>query len=529
MAKTQSNHFWNNPILSNVLLTLLTIILALMVLTQANPGLTIANLDYGNYAYIGQQITLGKLPYRDAWESKPPAIFYVDALGLWATHGLRWGIWFIEFLCLFAAVWLSYVLIKKLWGILPALFGIAVWLYGFNITLQGGNTTEEFPLPLHFLALILFLRLSDSPDNALDGFLIGIAFSISFLFRANNAMVETVIVLTLLLIWIVQRNFRAMFRQLIWMAIGALIPLLITAGYFWKQGIFKPMFEASITYNLLYSGTKLKGTLGILAGFQNLGFAAWIGWIGFSMVLILLIKEWRAKSKASAILILLLMGCPFAVVATDPAQRNYAHYFINWLPFIALLSGLTFYTIQSLTPKFKDLKLAEPYYLGLALLAIMLVFVLRGAADKNYETFINLLTRTNVERQSVIANYIESNTKPGDPVLIWGGFTDINFMSHRASPTAYVLYPLLLSSSLSEQYSHQFMVDIREHQPVLIVDMNRTNVPSIEPHRRATQNRLWPYLPENINAVLIFINSHYRFDTTLGGMTIYRLDDISAP
>ena len=368
MTNTRSNHFRNIPIVSNILLALLIIVLSLIVLSQANPGLSLPDRDYGIFSYIGQQIVLGKLPYKDAWDHKPPAVFYVDALGLWAAHGLRWGIWAIEFICLAAAIWLSYILIKKLWGVFPALCAIAIWIFGLNITLQGGNITEEFPLPLHFLALILFLRLAKSPDNVWDGLLIGLAFSISFLFRANNAMVETAVVLTLWLIWIFQRNFRVLLRQMIWMAIGALIPILITSIYFWALGIFKAMFDASITYNIIYSETKFNGASGLIAGLQNLGLAAWIGLIGYGIVLFLLIRQWRAKTKPSAMLIFLLIGCPFAVAVTDPAQRNYGHYFVNWLPFIALLTGLTFYTIQNLIPKFKDLKLVESYYLGFALL-----------------------------------------------------------------------------------------------------------------------------------------------------------------
>ena len=143
------------------------------------------------------------------------------------------------------------------------------------------------------------------------------------------------------------------------MAIGALLPILVTSIYFWRLGIFKAMYDASITYNVIYSETKFKGASALIAGFQNLGFAAWIGLIGYGIVLVLLIRQWRAKEKPSAMLIFLLIGCPFAVAVTDPAQRNYGHYFVNWLPFIALLTGLTFYTLQNLIPKFKDLKLLE--------------------------------------------------------------------------------------------------------------------------------------------------------------------------
>jgi Dolichyl-phosphate-mannose-protein mannosyltransferase len=532
MAQPRSSLFRNIPIVSNVLLVLLIIVLSLIVLSQANPGLSLPDRDYGIFSYIGQQIVLGKLPYKDAWDHKPPAVFYVDALGLWAAHGLRWGIWAIEFICLAAAIWLSYLLIKKLWGVFPALCAIVIWIFGLNITLQGGNITEEFPLPLHFLALILFLRLAESPDNFWDGVVIGLAFSISFLFRANNAMVETAIVLTLWLIWIFQQNFRVLLRQMVGMAIGALLPLLITSIYFWALGIFKAMFDASITYNVIYSETKFNGTSALIAGLQNLGPAAWIGLIGYGIVLFLLIRQWRAKIKPSAMLIFLLIGCPFAVAVTDPAQRNYGHYFVNWLPFIALLTGLTFHAIQNLIPKLKDLNLAESYYLDFALFVAIVFFVLSGLAVENWVSIANLLNRSNVERNSVISVYVENNTKPGDTVIFWGGFPGENLMSHRASPSAYITYPLLLDANLSEQFSDQFFLDLTKNRPALIVDMEYTKSLSLDPKKRAIQladQQEWPFLPANIDAVLSFIDNNYHFETTFRNATVYRLNDATGP
>ena len=532
MTKTQSNRFRNILNLPNALLALLIVVLTLIVLSQANPGMTVPSRDYGIFSYIGQQIVLGKLPYKDAWDHKPPAVFYVDALGLWAAHGLRWGIWAIEFICLAAAILLSYLLIKKLWGVFPALCAIAIWIFGLNLTLQGGNITEEFPLPLHFLALILFLRLAESPDNFWDGFVIGLTFSISFLFRANNAMVETAIVLTLWLTWSIQRNFRVLLRQLTWMGIGAALPILITSIYFWALGIFKAMFDASITYNVIYSETKFNGTSALMAGIQNLSFPAWIGLVGYGIVLFLLIRQWRAKIKPSAMLVFLLIGCPFAVAVTDPAQRNYGHYFVNWLPFIALLTGLTFYTIQNWLPNFKDSKFAESYCLGFASLVAVVIFFLSGLAVQNWMSVVNLLNRSEVERDSVISVYVEKYTDPGDLVLFWGGFPGENLMAQRASPSAYITYPLLLDANLSETFSNQFFIDLTKNRPTLVVDMEYTKALSLDPKKRAAQlaaHQEWPYLPANIEEVLNFIDNNYHLQAAFRNATVYRLNGSIEP
>jgi hypothetical protein len=46
-----------------------------------------AGADQGLYAYVGQRILAGELPYRDAWDQKPPAIHYTYAAGGgWVTR-----------------------------------------------------------------------------------------------------------------------------------------------------------------------------------------------------------------------------------------------------------------------------------------------------------------------------------------------------------------------------------------------------------------------------------------------------------
>jgi hypothetical protein len=315
------------------------------------------------------------------------------------------------------------------------------------------------------------------------------------------------------------------------MGIGAITPILVTVFYFWKQGILKEMYDAAIVYNLIYSKTQFSSTLPVVAGFDYLGIIAWIALIGFGIALILWIRQWRAQS--SAIFLLLLIGCPLAILTSDPAQRNYAHYYINWLPFIALLSGLVFYVIQSrLASYLKNTAWANLLYTFLALTLVVFFFVQSGKAAQNWTSFANVLNRSDVERNSVASIYVKEHTKPNDLVLVWGGFTDINFMSRRASPTAYVLYPLLLDSNLSTQFSNQFFVDIQKNRPVLIIDVKQGGVPSLDIKMRAVQEnspKLWRYLPANVNEVLKFIDDNYHFEIDFKGTVIYRLNGTQYP
>ncbi len=57
----------------------------------------IPDRDSGEFLYVAQQILHGHVPYRDTWDHKPPAIFYIDALALLSGHGLHL-LWVVEWL-----------------------------------------------------------------------------------------------------------------------------------------------------------------------------------------------------------------------------------------------------------------------------------------------------------------------------------------------------------------------------------------------------------------------------------------------
>ena len=44
-----------------------------------------AGADQALYGYVGQRILHGELPYRDAWDQKPP--------GIHATYAVLWALW----------------------------------------------------------------------------------------------------------------------------------------------------------------------------------------------------------------------------------------------------------------------------------------------------------------------------------------------------------------------------------------------------------------------------------------------------
>lgn len=506
-------------------------ILALTILKQANPGTEIPNRDYGFYAYIGKQIVQGKLPYQDAWESKPPAIFYLNAIALRIGRGSRWGIWLVEYVFLFGAILISYQLIKKLWGTEAALFGVFIWLWGLDFTLQGGNYTEEYPLIFHFISLWIFLRLIDSPKNRINNLTLGLLLAFSFLFRPNNAIVEAVVILALAFALIWQRQFRTLFFVTFWVTLGFIIPIAITSAYFAYHGLFQQMLEAAILYNLSYSSTQLTATSPLAVGFEFLNLSAWIALIGYLLV-ILRIKKYFG-SPTFYILVVLLIGMPAAVYLSDPAKRNYGHYFINWLPFISLLSGFAFYNVQEklteYTKKFQIPAILTPI-LGLT---ISIVFLLvSGRAGAYQKAFGRLAHGPERDLRSAISIYVENHTSPGEYVLFWATQPGENFMSRRDAPYSTLFYPMMVDSEISRRLNTDFLNDLQRNPPVLIVDMGRIAIPSLDPQKRKDQiiNGLnLPYPPANLDDVFRLVEENYSIEAVIADKTVYRLHGSHRP
>ncbi|HET9905744.1 MAG TPA: glycosyltransferase family 39 protein [Anaerolineales bacterium] len=509
--------------ISVILLGILLVVLVLNVLVQANPGTHVPGRDYGFYVYIGDQILNGGLPYRDGWESKPPAIFYLNTVGLWIGRGSRWGVWMLEFIALFAASAISLHTLNKLWGIWPALGGLLLWLWGLHLTLEGGNLTEEYPLTLHFLSIFLFLKLVEVPKHRLYNLLLGLAFGISFLFRPNNAAVEMAVIVTLLLVPVLKRNLTSVFVQVLWLAIGALAPILLTGLYFWSQGLLRDLLEASLLYNLTYSTTEITAGSPLIKGFITLGWAAWIAVAGY------LVGIYRFLKTRDPFYLLLLLGWPLVIYLSDPSKRSYAHYFINWLPFLGMLGGLLVHLVIT---RVRTAKIHSPAstLMGLTstLALSLMVFFASGPAAQYQKAVERISERDSIgiELRTRTAVYVQNHTQPGDLVLFWAAAPGENFMSNRESPSAYLFYPLFVHSEISQRISDQFLQDIIDKRPILIVDINDHEALSINPQERAEQiaaGFAWEYPPDNLNEFFKFVEENYYLEAKLGDKTVYRL------
>lgn len=491
--------------------------------------------DSGFFLYAGGQILKGRLPYIDFWDSKGPGIFFVNALGLWLGHGSRWGVWLIEFILLALSGTLFYRSGALKTGRAAALFASASWLFGLSRVMEGGNLTEEYSLFFSFILLAYFLSTGSGSWIKLS-ILTGVTFALSFLFRANNIGIPVSVFLSFLVLLLVNRQLRIIPWFFLLTGLTAFLLLGVISIPFLMNGTFPAMFNAAITYNFYYSGTGHGFNLNVLNGLMAIGWPAFTALAGYIVVLAQLLRRKLRSIFPIHFTALFLIGWPVEIILSSLSNKNYTHYFISWLPALALLNLAlsVIYFRHIFSAEF--LELLEDRWRGFLLIILGLLFgyVVSGAIAEFKDDFVRLAFERakGTERTYPVAHYVQDNTKSDDYVLTWGAFPVINYLSRRDSPTAYLFYPAYEKSPYLDKMSGDFYREVTTKHPALIVDaysMSPDYVLSLNPANRASQfktNSSQLYQPPYQDQIFNFVAQNYQLVESIDGFEVYRLKSL---
>ena len=477
--------------------------------------------DSGVFLYIGEQILNGEIPYRDVWDHKPPAIHYINALGLFVGKGSVWGVNLLEFGALYLAGILGYMLAKRALGVMPAIFGVVAWLVTLTLLLGGGNFTEEFALPCQFAALYLFWQAEQRRNYSWRGFLIGITAAISFLLKQNLIGIQLSIMIFLLLTRVPTRRWRDFFTNMMTISSGSASVIFIVGLYFARQGALSDLWDNAFAYNLAYSTTMIESKIIALAAglvltsFSGMSVLALTTW--FAGVIYLLRDNEKVKGK-KALLALSLINLPVELFLVAISGKPYPHYYIAWLPAFAILASFfAHYSMTRLYPRLKAVsqiaRTTSPHLWLSAFLCIWSAAALIG----------QMVTEDNVREATghLASEHIAESTVAGEYVLIWGAETSVNFAAQRRSPTRFVYqYPLYTRGYQSITLIQEFLDDIVTNKPVLIIDTSPSNelIPPIDPIARTEWNLVdenYDVLPA-MDSVFDYLVSNYRPQAKIG-------------
>jgi hypothetical protein len=216
--------------------------------------------DQGLYAYVGERILAGDLPYRDAWDQKPPAIHF--------TYALMRLVWPHDSVVAAVDLGLAMVAAALVASLGASLAGAAVGRTAALLLLFLGNPAflrlsgvmiraqaETFvgALVAGALVLVAFARDGDRATVKLGfaGLLLGVAFT----FKYNTAVYWLVAALLLGL------SGRITAGALAALAAGFAIPAIMFLLEFGSRHAIADLYQATIAYNLRYSGETYAGPM----------------------------------------------------------------------------------------------------------------------------------------------------------------------------------------------------------------------------------------------------------------------------
>ncbi len=455
---------------------LILFILALLVSAVILPnGKTVPGRDSGVFLYTGQRVLAGEIPYRDLWDHKPPLIYLLNVLGLFIAGGSIWGVVFLEFLSAAAAALICFYLIKKYFGLFPALLGTLAFLAGLATVLQGGNFTEEFALPFQFASLYIFAKADPDSDYAAAGFYIGVLSAICFYLRQNLISVGAAIVIYIVWRRLKQRKWRQLNKDLAVITSGALVVTFIIIFYFLANDALAAFWDVAFRHNFIYSKAS-----------NSARFKSFISGIKTLPLTLVVIITWcwsvyrRYSDKAEnypPVLVVTLIGLPIEFLFSNLRGVPHGHYYLPWLPYLAVLSGFFAWYLINLVSKanrWKNYAVATvEVLLALLLIGFSVYPAKKPLLAKYNEMFLAYQGqyRSYSSLRYQAARYAAETTGKDDYILVWGAEAMIYFLSGRRSPTRFFYqYPLITKGYTSESLMVEFFDAINSRKPKLVID-----------------------------------------------------------
>jgi len=511
-----------------LLLYVLFGLLVVGVLFKYSPAcVEVPGRDSGLFLYAGDRVLNGGVPYLGFWDHKPPLIYFIDAFGLLVGGGSIWGVWLLEFVAVYSAALVGFVLMRPAFGVLPAFLATVTWVLSISLVLTGGNFTEEFALPLLFAALYLFWRSVEQGSCGWRGFLIGALSAVCLLLKPNMVSIPLSIVIVLLVTGVLSRRWRRTAVDLSLVLAGGAVVILVGVVYLAANNALGAFVDQVIGYNLVYPAASLRSKAeSVLAGLYLLSgsgisviaAAAWVAGI---------VLVWRRSRKVEGmkpLLYVALIGLPIELLLCAIPGRRFGHYYVAWLPLLALLVAFFTYGVMATWSDHRrvfEIGKVVVTRVGICLFALLIAMSMLPLLSASHQTASCIAGRGEegeLATWSQSAEYITEHTVESDYVLVWGAETVVNFLAHRQAPTRYVYqWPLYHPRYANEDITNEFLGDIMLNKPALIVDTSPTStpVPPLDSIARQEWAYDHPYLPE-MDEVFEYIASNYRFVGAVG-------------
>lgn len=434
--------------------------------------------DSSIFSYIGSVIRSGGLPYVDAWDHKPPLIFYLNAIGLSIADGHLIGIWLLEVVFLTASLFLLFRLLNTVVSARIALPVVFFGMIHLARLLDFGNYTEEFALLFQIgaVALLIFSARRDRfREWYLSGLLMGLAFSLKQpligawfgigVCVAAEALTDSAEA--------VGNRFMRVLKIGLSLTAGFATVNLVWAVYFARRGAFGEYVFGAFTYNFFYAaynGMSRWATYWTTVNFlPTLSPFLALGLVGWFAAVIRLIRAFHAGRGAAFIrdkklIVWAAAALPFEIFLAGLSGMNYQHYFMPMAPaYLVLIGALTERTAN----RFQARTNVSPRKVLIGTLGLLAL----GSAPMIPVLKANYAPR-NPSALTKTADFLRENSAPDEKAYLWAANNAPLVLSRRFSPTEFFftkwLY-MMRSGAIQDAIWAEMLRDFENDPPKFVI------------------------------------------------------------
>jgi hypothetical protein len=382
-------------------------------------------LDQGIYTVVADAMLHGGAPYLDAWDFKPPGIFFAYALARGVLGPDMSSIRILEAVSLLSLLPAFGILSRRFaGGVLPGVLGFAlavsghVWL-GFWHTAQ----PESFGGVMLAFALVLATatwRTARRRDLAYAGAgalyamaalmkpPLGGGILVSAAFAASAAWREAA----------PSARFTSALRVLVAFGVGGIAPVVLVLAYFAAHGALPALREALFQFAPAYTALNYEPGAWRIFPFRAFEFLLFRFSLLHPVGLVLLFalpplapREREGRAHILGVIVL-------AVVGVGLQGRFFVYHYAAALPLVALLAGWGLW---------KLVRVGERFAWG-ALLVAGLILLLANANDRGSPVPGDFFTRARIVDDGStrnaplrkVAAWVRAHTHEGDRIYVWG-------------------------------------------------------------------------------------------------------------
>ena len=436
--------------------------------------------DEGEYAYVGQLVLQGVPPYQLAYNMKLPGTYLMYAVGMAVfgqnTAGVHWTLIVANSLTIVFVFLLGRRMFNEKAGLVACagygLMSVSPCVYG--MAAHANHFVVLFAVP----AVLLLWEGNERKGGALP-FWSGLLFGMALLMK------QQAILFILFGIWfLLQQSLKVrpvktleLWKRAGVFNMGVLLPLSLVCLWLEAAGVFGKFWFWTFTYARSYA-TSTSYHEGAANLFYYLDEQALVGAGFWGLGILGAVLGWRDAELQERVKFVLGF-CFFSFLATAVGLYFRPHYFILFLPALAVLLGVAVIALERQLAGV--LKPRASFLISGGLAAAVAVWSMVNQWTPFFRLPPDALCRYIYPDEAfvpciLVGRYLREHCRENEQVAVMGSEPEIYFYSNRRSATGYIYtYALMELHPYALEMQKEMIREIEVARPAFLVEARYGN------------------------------------------------------